>query len=102
MDGTGPRSCPPPAAAEPAELEEALPPKCDTPTSAAAVTHSPLSVFDFMKRTSVGYVTAGAYPELAKHARVLALYEGFDAHANAGERGAQMSAAAHRVPPMVR
>ena len=60
-----------------------LGPNAVLPTSAAAVTHSPLSVFDFMKRTSVGYVTAGAYPELAKHARVLALYEGFDAHANA-------------------
>ena len=24
-----------------------------------------------------------AYPELARHARVLARYEGFDAHANA-------------------
>jgi histidinol dehydrogenase len=36
-----------------------------------------------MKRTGIGYVTSAAYPELAKHARVLATYEGFDAHANA-------------------
>ena len=36
-----------------------------------------------MKRTSIGYVTAAGYPELARHARVLATYEGFDAHANA-------------------
>ncbi len=60
-----------------------LGPNAVLPTSAAALTRSPLSVFDFMKRTSVGYVTAGAYRELAKQARVLAIYEGFDAHANA-------------------
>ena len=36
-----------------------------------------------MKRCSVGYVTAPAYPELARHARVLADYEGFSSHANA-------------------
>lgn len=60
-----------------------LGPDAVLPTGRAAVTHSPLSVFDFMKRTSVGYVTAAAYPELARHARVLARYEGFDAHWNA-------------------
>jgi histidinol dehydrogenase len=53
------------------------------PTNGAARTHSPLSVFDFMKRMSVGYVTAAGYPAAARHARTLALYEGFDAHANA-------------------
>jgi histidinol dehydrogenase len=53
------------------------------PTNAAARTHSPLSVFDFMKRMSVGYVTAPAYPELGRHAHALATYEGFEAHANA-------------------
>jgi histidinol dehydrogenase len=36
-----------------------------------------------MKRSSVGYVTAAGYPTLARHARVLATYEGFDGHANA-------------------
>ena len=60
-----------------------LGPDAVLPTNGAAVTHSPLSVFDYMKRTSVGYVTAAGYPELAKHARVLATYEGFDAHARA-------------------
>ena len=40
-------------------------------------------VFDFLKRTSIAYVTSRGYPELAKHARVLATYEGFEAHANA-------------------
>lgn len=60
-----------------------LGPDAVLPTSMAARTHSPLSVFDYMKRTSVGYVTKPAYGELARHARVLARYEGFDAHYNA-------------------
>jgi histidinol dehydrogenase len=34
-----------------------------------------------MKMTSIGYVTAEAYPELAHHAHRLAVYEGFDGHA---------------------
>ena len=42
-----------------------------------------MSVFDFLKRNSIAYVTSKGYPELAKHAHVLASYEGFDAHANA-------------------
>jgi histidinol dehydrogenase len=53
------------------------------PTSGWARTASPVSVFDFMKRTSIAYVTSQGYPELAKHARALATYEGFEAHANA-------------------
>jgi len=53
------------------------------PTSGWAKTGSPLTVHDFMKRTSVAYVTAKGYPELAKHAEVIARYEGFDGHANA-------------------
>jgi histidinol dehydrogenase len=53
------------------------------PTNRWARTASPVSVFDFMKRTSIAYVTAGGYPELARHAHTLATYEGFDAHANA-------------------
>jgi histidinol dehydrogenase len=60
-----------------------LGPNAVLPTSGQARTCSPLSVFDFMKRSSVGYVTASGYPALAKHARVLATYEGFDGHANA-------------------
>ena len=60
-----------------------LGPNAVLPTSGWAKTYSPLSVFDYMKRTGIGYVTGAAYPELAKHARVLATYEGFDAHANA-------------------
>ena len=53
------------------------------PTSGWARTASPVSVFDFLKRTSIAYVTSRGYPELAKHARVFATYEGFDGHANA-------------------
>lgn len=53
------------------------------PTSAGARSHGPLSVMDFMKRSSVGYVTAKAWPELSAHAGHLATYEGFSAHANA-------------------
>jgi histidinol dehydrogenase len=60
-----------------------LGPNAVLPTSGWARTASPLSVFDFLKRTSIAYVTEHAYPELAHHARVLATYEGFDGHANA-------------------
>ena len=42
-----------------------------------------LAVHDFMKRTSIAHVTAAGYPELARHARALATYEGFEAHAKA-------------------
>jgi histidinol dehydrogenase len=58
-----------------------LGPNAVLPTSGAARTYSPLSVFDFLKRTSVGYVTSPAYETLARHAHTLAVYEGFDAHA---------------------
>ncbi len=60
-----------------------LGPNAVLPTSGWAKTFSPLSTFDFMKRCSIGYVTQAGYPELAKHAHRLAVYEGFDAHANA-------------------
>jgi histidinol dehydrogenase len=56
---------------------------CVLPTGGAAKTFGPLSVTDYMKRSSFGYVTSTGYPGLAKHARVLAEYEGFEAHANA-------------------
>jgi histidinol dehydrogenase len=53
------------------------------PTGRHARTSSPLSVFDFMKRMSVGYVTADGYTGVAEDARRLAVYEGFDEHARA-------------------
>ena len=60
-----------------------LGPNAVLPTSGAAKTSSPLSVYDFMKSSSVAYVTASGYGALAKQARILAQYEGFDGHANA-------------------
>lgn len=53
------------------------------PTSGWARTASAVSVFNFLKRNSIAYVTSKGYPELAKHAHALATYEGFEAHANA-------------------
>ncbi len=53
------------------------------PTSGWAKTASAISVYDFLKRTSIAYVTSHGYAGLAKHAQVLAKYETFDAHANA-------------------
>ena len=60
-----------------------LGPNAVLPTSQGAKTYGPLSVHDFMKRSSIGYVTPPAYPELAKRAKVLARYEGFSSHENA-------------------
>lgn len=58
-----------------------LGPNAVLPTSGAARTRSALSVLDFLKKISVGYVTSEAYGELARHAHTLAVYEGFDGHA---------------------
>lgn len=56
---------------------------CVLPTGGWARTHGPLSVTDFMKRSSVAYVTPPGYDALARHAGVLAEYEGFAGHAAA-------------------
>jgi histidinol dehydrogenase len=56
---------------------------CVLPTGGWAKSFGPLSVTDFMKRSSVAYVTQPAFGELARHAGVLARYEGFAGHANA-------------------
>ncbi|MFC6486463.1 histidinol dehydrogenase [Nitratireductor sp. GCM10026969] len=60
-----------------------LGPNAVLPTSRWARTFGPLSVTDFVKRASIGYVTASAYPEFAAHARTLARYEGFSSHERA-------------------
>ena len=60
-----------------------LGPNAVLPTSRWARTYGPLSVTDFVKRSSIGYVTASAYPEFARHARTLARYEGFSSHEHA-------------------
>lgn len=61
----------------------ALGPNAVLPTSKGANTYGPLSVSDFMRRSSIGYVTAKGYPAMAASAKTLAEYEGFSAHANA-------------------
>ncbi|MFM2480907.1 histidinol dehydrogenase [Celerinatantimonas sp. YJH-8] len=58
-----------------------LGPNAVLPTNAKAKTAGPLSVFDYMKRISVGYVTEAGYAELAQHANRFAHYEGFSGHA---------------------
>ena len=58
-------------------------PNCVLPTGGHARSWSPLSVHDFMKRTSIAQVTRAGYRVLAPYAHTLATYEGFDAHANA-------------------
>ncbi|MFW6076952.1 MAG: histidinol dehydrogenase, partial [Hyphomicrobiales bacterium] len=77
-----------------------LGPNAVLPTNAAARTHSPLSVFDYMKRISLGYVTRTGYDKLAPYARDFARYEGFDAHANAlsAMRTAAFASAKRRTP----
>jgi histidinol dehydrogenase len=61
----------------------ALGPNAVLPTSKGANTYGPLSVTDFIRRSSVGFVTEKGYPEMAAAAKTLAEYEGFPAHANA-------------------
>ena len=60
-----------------------LGPNAVLPTSRWARTYGPLSIDDFVKRSSIGYVTSAGYPALAKQARRLAHYEGFSSHENA-------------------
>lgn len=53
------------------------------PTGGFAHTFSCTSVFDFLKRTGLGYLTAQGYNSLRETTRVLADFEGFPAHASA-------------------
>lgn len=53
------------------------------PTGGFAKTFSCVSVYDFLKRSSIGYLTKGGYRRLKDVARKFAEYEGFPAHANA-------------------
>ncbi len=53
------------------------------PTGGFAHTFSCTTVFDFLKRTGIAYVTAEGYSSLSKTTRALADFEGFPAHANA-------------------
>jgi histidinol dehydrogenase len=58
-----------------------LGPNAVLPTAGAARTASPLSVYDYLKRTSLVHVSEAGYPPLAEAAHTLATYEGFDGHA---------------------
>lgn len=51
------------------------------PTGGFARTFSCVTVFDYLKRTSIGFATAEGFKTLAPTARTLAEYEGFPAHA---------------------
>ena len=53
------------------------------PTGGFAHTFSCTSVYDFLKRTGIAYVTAAGYASVSETTRRLAEFEGFPAHANA-------------------
>ncbi|HEY6407160.1 MAG TPA: histidinol dehydrogenase, partial [Ktedonobacteraceae bacterium] len=53
------------------------------PTGGFAHTYSCTSVYDFLKRTGIAYVTREGYPTVSETTRRLADFEGFPAHANA-------------------
>ena len=53
------------------------------PTGGFAKTFSCVTVFDFLKRTSIGYATKDGYQKLSGLAQKFAEYEGFSAHARA-------------------
>ncbi|MGB5594306.1 MAG: histidinol dehydrogenase [Crocosphaera sp.] len=53
------------------------------PTGGFARSYSAVSVFDFLKRSGIGYLTQEGFEKLKKTAYTLASYEGFPAHAMA-------------------
>jgi histidinol dehydrogenase len=53
------------------------------PTGGFAHTFSCTSVFDFLKRTGLAYITEDGYAAVSETTRRLAQFEGFPAHANA-------------------
>jgi len=53
------------------------------PTGGFAHTFSCTTVFDFLKRTGIGYMTTEGYASLSEVTRQLAEFEGFPAHAKA-------------------
>lgn len=53
------------------------------PTGGFANTFSCVTVYDFLKRSSIGYVTETGYNKIKDVARKFAEYEGFPSHANA-------------------
>lgn len=53
------------------------------PTGGFAKSFSCVTVFDYLKRTSIGYVSEEGYREISETARRFAEYEGFSSHAAA-------------------
>jgi histidinol dehydrogenase len=53
------------------------------PTGGFAHTYSCTSVYDFLKRTGVAYLTRQGFESVSETVRALAEFEGFPAHANA-------------------
>ncbi len=53
------------------------------PTGGFARSYSGVSIFDFLKRSSIGFVSKQGFDSLAPTAETLARYEGFPAHAAA-------------------
>ncbi len=53
------------------------------PTGGFARTFSCVTVYDFLKRSSIGYMTKQGYDQIKETARKFAEYEGFPSHANA-------------------
>jgi histidinol dehydrogenase len=53
------------------------------PTGGFAKTFSCVTVYDFLKRSSIGYLTKGGYQKIKDIAQKFAEYEGFPSHANA-------------------
>jgi histidinol dehydrogenase len=62
-----------------------LGPNAILPTGGFAKTYSSVSVFDFLKRSSVGYVTEQGYKRVRDKAALFAREEGFETHALAVE-----------------
>lgn len=55
------------------------------PTGRSARTYSSVSVYDFLKKTSIGYATKDGFESARGHASVFARVEGFETHALAVE-----------------
>jgi histidinol dehydrogenase len=53
------------------------------PTGGFARSFSAVTVYDFLKRTSIGYLTREGYEKLANASQLFAEFEGFPAHAMA-------------------
>ncbi len=58
-----------------------LGPNAILPTGQFAKTYSSVSVFDFLKRSSVGYATKAGFEAVREKAALFATVEGFDSHA---------------------